>query len=123
LENLTHLLVIDNGTVASKVFLKLLQDLLCVILFGKALESCYSFTSVTLLDTNICTVKGLENRQKIAKMWNQAIVMNRADQGRNYRRCLHDQVRYKMRSGSCLKIVEWPVNAWRNSNDTYEYTQ
>jgi len=54
LKNLTHLLNFDDGAVAGKVFLKLLQDFLSIVLLGETLEGSYGFATIALLDTNVC---------------------------------------------------------------------
>lgn len=56
LDNLTQLLILDNVTVASKIFLQNLQDFLQVILNWQTLHSGQGLTTVTLLDTDMDVV-------------------------------------------------------------------
>jgi len=53
LDDLTGLLIINEGAVTSKFLLECLQELLGIIFFGQALEGCESLASVPLLDTDV----------------------------------------------------------------------
>jgi len=50
LDHLAHLRVVDDGAIASEFLLDHLEDLLLVKLLGKALNSCQSLATITLLD-------------------------------------------------------------------------
>lgn len=56
LNDFTHLLVVDDRTIARKLFLERFQEFLRVILGGYSLEGRDRFTSVALLDTNVDSV-------------------------------------------------------------------
>lgn len=58
LDNLTHFLVLDNVSIASKVLLKDLQNSLQIIFCWNSLHRGQSLSTVSLLDTDVNVVGG-----------------------------------------------------------------
>lgn len=69
LDDLSHLVILDDVTVAGKILLQNLQNLLQVILSGHTLHSGQGLTSVTLLDTDVDVVGGLGIRITSVSKW------------------------------------------------------
>jgi len=53
LDDLTHLLIFDEGTVTGELLLERLQEFLGIILLRQALEGSKSLSSVSLLNTDV----------------------------------------------------------------------
>jgi len=56
LDHLSHLIVDDDGAIASKLLLDDLQDLLLIELLGETLDCRQSLTTISLLDTNVYVI-------------------------------------------------------------------
>lgn len=54
LQDTSHLLVIDKGSIAGKLLLEHLKNFLQVKLLGESLDGGQSLSTVTLLDTDVC---------------------------------------------------------------------
>jgi len=56
LNHLSHLSIDDNGAIASELLLDDFKNLLLIEFLWKTLDSCQSFTTIALLDTNVYVV-------------------------------------------------------------------
>lgn len=64
LYDISSFLVLHNSSIASELFLDHLQDLLEVELGRDAFDCCQSFTSVTLLDTDVDVCDNVESAER-----------------------------------------------------------
>jgi len=57
LDDLTHLLVVNEGAIAGEFLLKSFEQFLRIVLFGQALQGGQGLSPIPLLDTNVDIVR------------------------------------------------------------------
>jgi len=68
LNDFARLLIIDEGTVASKFLLECLEQFLRIVLLGQTLQGCQSLSTISLLNTNMDVVLLRPNVLGISKL-------------------------------------------------------